>query len=494
MQGRCPSCNQLLTLSDAARSQFVQCPKCTHQAIGAVFIDLETPQPVVMLPLDVQLGQAVSQPPMLEARGSWMPTVARVAAPLEERTHILLEPVSADDAKEHTVELRVPSILGARAAPNDAADEARTHLLLDAADVKEERAVLAPVRDRLHPVAQAVLGFGARLSDGLHGRWPLVLLGLAVVCGVVAPLFDFLTDSLVLSGVLSVVFVLLLGVFALAWAGRLGPSAGSSFTRAAGARLKARLRLSSEDLEELGRSPRHLKLLVVGELLGAAGLLGLSAASLRSVGRLLLGRDDIPTALRWASGVALIVGIILMQRAQKLAPVSAPGPEDLNESVTAASKLPAIVDLSDPLPPSFIGEYTPLHRILMVLSEWRSPAWPDVVGYQAALERHFQRHLTGSRVERDRWLGRSRRDGVADLVVDDLVLIMVRHGFHAPAADRAVAELDALARRWQGRPLLLLIFDAPRDDVFEGPGTPALRELHARLPMLTARMPTLERR
>jgi hypothetical protein len=171
----------------------------------------------------------------------------------------------------------------------------------------------------------------------------------------------------------------------------------------------------------------------------------------------------------------------------------APGPEDLNESVVAARKLPAIVDLSDPLPQSFIGEYTPLHRVLMVLSEWRAPAWPDEAGCKAALTRHFQRHLTGSRVERNKQLGRSPGEGVADIVVDDLVLIEVRRGFQKAQADTAVADLETLGRRWQDRPMILVVFDAPREQVFEGPATSALRELHGRFPMLTARLPTLER-
>lgn len=492
--GRCPTCNQLVTLGEAARSQFVQCPKCTHQAIGAVFIDLETPQPVVMLPLDAQLGRSDTEPPPSDAAraGSQMPT--RLRAPHEERTHIVLEPVNADEAPERTVELRVPEVLGPpRAAGEANADEARTHLLLDASDVKEERAALAPVRVRLHTAGQGVHGVGQRVDALLAGRQRTAALALAVVCGLVAPLFDFLTDSSAASRVTSFPFVLALAAAALAWLGRLQPGDAASLTSAASARLRSRLRLAVEDLQELGRSPRYVRWLVSGELIEWLGVLGLTAASSRSVIRALLGLPDLPTALRWLSGLAWLAGLLVLARASKLVPAAAPGPEDLNESMSAARKLPALVDLSDPLPPSFIGEYTPLHRVLMVLSEWRSPAWPDEPGCKAALLRHLQRHLTGSRVEHDKQLGRAPREAVADLIVDDLVLIEVRRGLQKTQADSAVAELTALSQRWQDKPMILVVFDAPREHVFDGPSAAALVELHRRLPILTARLPTLER-
>jgi hypothetical protein len=491
--GRCPTCSQLVALNDAARSQFVQCPKCTHQAIGAVFIDIETPQPVVMLPLDAQLGRLDTEPPLAHPGYASSQLATRLRVPQEERTHIVLEPVSADETPERTVELRVPEGVGGSGASSGAgADEARTHLLLDASDVQEERAPPGPARVRLHSAGQGLHGVAQHVEALLHGRQRASLLALGVVCGIAAPLFDFLVDSSAATRLGSFVFLLAMGVLALAWLGRLRPE-GASLTRTASARLRAQLRLFAEDVQELGRSPRYLKLIIAAELIGVLGVLGLSVASLRSVARLLFGLDDLPTALRWLCGVALVAAIVALSRASKLVPVAAPDPEDLNESMVAARKLPAIVDLSDPLPSSFIGEYTPLHRVLMVLSEWRAPAWPDEVGCKAALVRHFQRHLTGSRVERDKQLGRSPREGVADIVVDDLVLIVVRRGLQKAQADAAITELDLLGRRWQERPMILVVFDAPREQVFEGSATSALRELHRRLPMLTARLPTLER-
>jgi len=490
LQGRCPTCSQLVTLTDAARSQFVQCPKCTHQAIGAVFIDLETPQPVVMLPLDAQLGRIESEPPISAAPYAASQLLTQLRVPQEERTHIVLEPVSADDAPERTMELRVPDAVGAARAAGDG-DEARTHLLLDAADVTDERP--APVRARLHTAGQGLHAVGQRAAGLLGGHLELVLLALAVVAGLLAPLSDYLTDSSASSLSTSFSFILALGFLGLVWLGRLAPQPGDSLSKAAGARLNAQLRLWLEDLQELGRSPRYLKLRVLGELLAIVAVLGLAAASWRTVLRWAFGLDALPTSLRWASGLLLIGAVVMLQRASRLMPAAALDPEDLNESVVAAKKLPALVDLSDPLPPSFIGEYTPLHRVLMVLSEWRAPAWPDKAGYQAALARHFQRHLTGARVEQNKRLGHSRRDGVADIVVDDLVLIAIRHGFQREQAQAAVAELGSLAQRWLGRPLILVVFDAPREHVFEAPATAALLELHQRYPLLTARLPTLGR-
>jgi hypothetical protein len=163
--------------------------------------------------------------------------------------------------------------------------------------------------------------------------------------------------------------------------------------------------------------------------------------------------------------------------------------EELGESVAAAKRQAPLVDLSDSLPPSFIEGHTTLHRIMIALSQWRQMPWPDQAGYRAALERHFQHHLPACRIEREKWIGRSRGHGIADFVIDDMVLIQVTHGFGPAISARAVAQLNDLGRTWAGKPMILAIFDAPHEAVFQSAATLSLVELHDRLPLVSVRMP-----
>ena len=109
---------------------------------------------------------------------------------------------------------------------------------------------------------------------------------------------------------------------------------------------------------------------------------------------------------------------------------------------------------------------------------------------RAALERHFQRHLPASRIKRAKWLGRTRADGIAGIVIDDMVVIDVARGFAPESAARALARLSDVGRTWRAKPMILAIFEAPREAVFQSAATASLIELHDRYPMLTVRMPT----
>jgi hypothetical protein len=371
-------------------------------------------------------------------------------------------------------------------------DEERTHLLLDSFDLKDERETpFSRMTARLRPFAERALELGRSVEQRLHGRWRVAFATLGVACGILPPIFDYLTDDPGSSaGRVASVAVLFTGVaFALAWLGKLRQDDGTWDWKVAGVRLQTTARRLIEDLQDLPRSPRYLLPLSVGELLVALGVGGSSLVACRSIVRLLLGHTDPPSLLRFVSGVVLVGGVLALRAAQRGAPKAAPGPLELGESLAAARHLPPILDLSEPLPTSIVGEDTPLHRIVFALSQWRDRECLDEAGYRAALERHLQRHLPTARVERERWFGRSRHDGVADIIVGDLVLIQVNQGFRQRSAERVIAAMKQNARTWPGKPMILTIFGASREVVFESPGTAALIDLHQALPMLTVRMP-----
>jgi hypothetical protein len=593
IQGRCPTCGQVVTLSVEARVQLVECPRCGHQATGALFVDLEAPLPVVVVqslspepprqssrwavpdasdaaddadaadansaaspseddvsepaPFDeAAFDAAMSSPaapdPSLTDSSRVGPSLARVrasvptasarvaslpaafsparasvsasrAGPRDERTLLMRDERTLLMGDERTrLRLESPFLKGegrASDAPASSAagrviaasklgadDGERTHLLLDPLDLYDDReTALTRWTTTLRPIAQRTLQLSLALDERMHGRWRTALLVLAVGAGLSSPMFDYLTDdpASTLSLITTALSFLGFAAFVLAGLGKLRRDDGGWDLRVAGVRAQAAARRLVEDLQDLGRSPRYLKLHLSGELLVLIGLGGLMLAGLRSIVRLVLGASDPASPLRFVSGLLLLGAVLSFRAGSRAAPKGAPGPVELGESIEAARKMPAIVDLSEPLPSSFIGDDTPLHRILFALSEWRAREWLDEVGYQAALERHLQRHLPGCRVERERWLGRERRAGIADIVVDDLVLIEVAHGFRQPSAERAIASLDAHARTWPNKPMLLAIFDASREAVLESGATALLVELHRRLPVVTARMPTRRR-
>jgi hypothetical protein len=594
IQGRCPTCGQVVTLSVEARVQLVECPRCGHQATGALFVDLEAPLPVVVVQSlspdperrssrwavpdaiedsdDEDAADAAASPsvggvfepsafdeaafdaaisgraaadsslaePFPTGRGASVPTASARAAsvpvasspaqasisgssagPRDERTLLMGDErtllmgddrtlLMSDDrtrlmlespflkGEGRASEAPVSSAAGRRGAASKltADDGERTHLLLDPLDLYDDReTALTRMTASLRPFAQRALQLSLALDARMHGRWKTALLVVAVAAGLLPPLFDYLTDdpASTLSLITTVLSVLGFAVFMLAWLGKLLRDDGAWDLRVAGVRVQTATQRFMQDLQALGRSPRYLKLHLFGELLVLIGLAGLMLAGLRSIVRLVLGASDPASVLRFVSGLLLLGAVLLLRAGLRAAPKGAPGPVELGESMEAARKMPAIIDLSEPLPSSFIGDDTPLHRILFALSEWRAREWLDERGYQAALERHLQRHLPGCRVERERWLGRERRAGIADLVVDDLVLIEVAHGFRQPCAERAIATIECHARTWPNKPLLLAIFDASREAVLESGATAALVELHRRLPLVTVRMPTRRR-
>jgi hypothetical protein len=369
-------------------------------------------------------------------------------------------------------------------------DDARTHLLLDAEDLKElAPPTLNPLPAKLGQLAQHALCLGRRVDQLLDGRWTFALAALALAAGVIVPLAAALSAAAgaVLHTCVAGSALIGFALYGLAWFGKLAAEEGEWGPGLPGPRFRSAVRLLLEDLGEFGRSPPYLKLLSSAQVLGIAGLAGLELASLRTCTRLVFDLPD-SGALSALSGLLLLLAIGLSRYAGIAAPRLPLRAEDQSECVAAAGELPPIIDLSEPLPASFIGGHTPLHRVLVALSQWRAEHWPDEVAYRARLERYLQRSLLGSRIERDQPLGASREDGRVDLVVDDLVSILVKRRFQKTSAAHAVTALTRQALARPGKPMLLVVFDAPREAVFETGSLKTLIDLHQRLPVVTARM------
>jgi hypothetical protein len=366
----------------------------------------------------------------------------------------------------------------------------RTRLMLGPVVVKDAPISLPPAASRPAPTVARRLGqLGLWIDDLMHERWPLALVAAAIVCGLLSPFTE--SDGVATSSpsvLPSVALFVGLVAFVLAWASKLPNDAEDGRLAAALARIQAATRLWLDDVQALGSAPQNLRVFAIGQLLSLAGFAGLLASSAFALIAASLGSSQRATGVAFWSGLTLLVGVSAAQFARRAA-VVAPAPDELGESVSAARGLAALVDLSEPLPPSFIDGHTPLHRILIALSQWRAGSWPDDAGYVAALERHFQRHLPASQVEREKWLGPARSDGIASLIIDDIVLIEVARSFAPTDAARALARVSDLAPRWPAKPIILAIFDAPREAVFQSAATSSLVNLHDDLPLVTVRMP-----
>jgi hypothetical protein len=375
-----------------------------------------------------------------------------------------------------------------RAEP--ARDE-RTKLMLGPVVVKDAPITAAAAASVKAPSVGRRMGqLGLWIDDLMHERWPLALVAAAIVCGLLSPFTDETgagagsTPSVLPSVAMFVGLV----AFVLAWASKLPSDEEGGRLAAALARVQGATRLWLDDVQALRSAPQNLRLFAVGQLLALAGFAGLVVSSGVALVAALLGSSERATGVAFWSGLTLLVGVSAAQFARRAA-VVAPAPDELGDSVSAARGLAALVDLSEPLPPSFIDGHTPLHRILIALAQWRAGSWPDDAGYVAALERHFQRHLPASQVEREKWLGPTRDDGIASLVIDDIVLIEVARRFAPAGAARALARVGDLAPRWPAKPIILAIFDAPREAVFQSAATSSLVYLHDDYPLVTVRMP-----
>lgn len=480
--GRCPACGRSVTLPTEARSTKVACPVCRHQAPGAAFADAEAPLPVLLVS-----------------------GAGRSIAADEARTHLLLDVPILDEGERDE-------------ATHGAVEDAQTHLVLGPADVQEDDAVDAALNDDprtrllsgplslagaknkpldrgvawLQQFGPPLLRLGAWLDEALHGRWLVALAALAVLCGFVAPTLDYLmTEGRSTLGFFSWVFGLIaFGVFGMASCANLRSDEGNWEPGLALRRLVASTRLTHESFEQLAQAPRYLKLCLVGQVLGLLALVGLSWAGLLSGLRWLFGLGATPSTLPFVSGLLLLCAVGVLAYASRSAPVLRFSLQDSGNALTAAAELPPIIDVSEPLSESISSGATTLHRTLIALSTFRARPWPDEAAYRAALARHLQFQLPNSRIERERWVGRSRHDGVLDLVIDGVLVIGVRRGFHESSAERALAQVNGYVRTWSGKPMLLAIFEAPRAALAGSPEATLLLTLHQKFGLVSVRMPT----
>ncbi len=456
--GRCPTCGRWVTMPVEARAKKVACPACRYQGAGASFAEIEAPLPVLII---ADGGSARDDD--------------------EPRTHLVLNPADVQD-EEETAE-----------APGSASDDARTRLKLGplSAGARESRPPGrgAAWRSRAVPV---LLRASVALDEALHGRSRWALAGLALSCGLIAPLLDyFASDGRSTLRGFTLVFVLLaftgLGVAHLH---TLKRDDGQWDPKVARLRIQSAARTFFDSCEQFADSPPHLRQLLIGQALTVVGLTAFAWAGMLSAIRLLFGLLSASTSLPFVGGTLVLAGVAVSYQASRSAPALRFSLQESGNALAAAAELPPIVDLNEPLPEPFGGGTTLLHKSLLALVSWPAQQSPDEAAYRAALERHLQRRLPACRVERERWVGRAQSDGIIDLVIDGVVVIGIQRGFQNASAQRAIARMKRYARTWAGKPMILAVFDAPREAVFDSTRAASLNALHKEFALLTVRMPS----
>jgi hypothetical protein len=254
--------------------------------------------------------------------------------------------------------------------------------------------------------------------------------------------------------------------------------------------LKLKLKLLALDVRALPRAPKNLALYLASHWLLRVGLAGLLASGALSLGPQFLGLP-IATPLLGVSlsSAALVAVSALLGWALRLQPRG--GDASPDALALAVREFPALVDASRRLEiDTVFMQPTLLHQVLDLL-----PSWRDVVrgagadGYASALQRHLWRGIPRAQIARLRALGSAQADDIAELLIDDAVLVAVHVGIDGTRAHSLAERLRNLARRRGARASVVVLVEARSEVLRQADVVEPLRGLHEALPVVVAVLP-----
>jgi hypothetical protein len=421
-----------------------------------------------------------------------------VAAPEANALGVAATQNAAPWAEANALEVAATQNAGAMApaAAHDEAPPASVDATLAAA--------AAPARSGTAPLVQSFVRAGgafgrgmfsacAWVDDRVHRVRGAVLLGLAVLSGVVTPLFDGGAAAGKATTLATLLLLYAAWTFGFAFVGSLSDEAGGWSGRAVFDWVRAHaidVRERSATLREVSRSVTFRRVGTGLLALGALVLGGVSVIALsRTLGGGSSGSGSLLTVAR--SGGALLcalgaVGYALSRRFRRdLVAQFVGDPERV------IGEFEPVLDLTGSSR-VFAGRDL-VQRLLAALAQWRPRHWHDTLQYRLALGRHLERRLGDVSIARNERLGARRAEAVADLVVAGRVVVQVERSLRTRArVERALGRMRTLARSGNAKPTLLVLFETTQEDLAPGSVRAELADLHRHVPCVTVRMPVAE--
>ena len=444
--GACPSCGQHMRLPADLNAQ-VACPRCTRTARAIELI----PQATAISSI------ATAQQVICDANA---PTILQMPAFMIEEAAPQVPPALAE-TKVGVVRVTSPSAT------------ASNYSSVETTDIKGR--------------ASRLLDFCAAIDSRLIGWRLRIVFGLIFLAGVGGPVIDKVTSAPTpLWTVLSTnALLLVLWLLLFAWLGSLRDDDGLWSGRLFIRRLAAHVKDLQEAAGNLTRASLGSLLVVIGASVLALRNVGTVIAIAANDSSMLDGFAD---KLLAAGTISFVLGSLLLIR--RFSSRKKPTAIQIQRATAALRIVPGLIDMQETKAAQF-GDADPVQVTLSALSDWqqrRNREYDDEYGYQLALKRHFGKYPELRPVRQEVWMSAQRRDGRADFILNDIVLVEVKHHFSKSRADRAIGQMGGYGQTWRGKPKMLVIFDARRDDVFGSLATRQLEGLHEKDGTITVRM------
>ncbi len=322
----------------------------------------------------------------------------------------------------------------------------------------------------------------------LLGRSHRVLVGTAVLTGVLAPLLDALLDSTQEAATVltSNLMLFVLWMQSFAWLSRRRDDQDHWDPAVARSRLVTHWRVLLREFAQFGRLPSSSRLIALADLMMPVGVMALTIACCISISRTVWGWPTTTAGLFvWrftGAGLVSLAAVARVQAAGRRNRSSARGTHP-----SEIGRLPAALDMALPLP-GVLSKGTLLQDTLQALALWPVADWPNVDSYIFAIERHLSSRLPADVVATPSQLPGARRTDVPDLTINASLSLTVRRGFDSTVPERIATRMEAQARARGPHATLYILCDAP-SSVLSGRQQDALQQLHDNYPITVVRLP-----
>jgi hypothetical protein len=242
------------------------------------------------------------------------------------------------------------------------------------------------------------------------------------------------------------------------------------------------------DVRLLRSAPKSLKLSILSRMALGAGIAGLVCSTVPSVAAQLLGRATGPVLAGlslWSASLLLLAELLRWALRMQEPPRAQPA----EELALAAREYSPVVDLSAPLRiESVFLEPTRVHELMAGLATWRGvQQWHTPEDHAAALQHHlWASAMPDAQLELQRRLGQDAA-GVADLVIDDTVLVDFQLGLRHADVEQVAERLRSYRLTWGDRPIVLVVCSTGSGELPDAAALNALAAQHELGPLIVVR-------